>query len=458
MSLAHFCSGMCVSLQAPFYPAEAASKGADAFSYGLVFGVFELVVFLVSPVVGKAVPIFGPSKCFSTGVFVTGLMCSAFGLLDKIQEPEAFIIASVVVRCLEACGNSMFLTASFSLVAEYFPKSVATVFALVETFFGVGLVVGPSIGSCLFHLGGFPLPFLVLGGAMIIQSSVSVVILYMMNMKSDVITETPNVGFKEALLIPRVLLATLAVFTASLSIGFLMTTLEQYISRFETSTLDVGLFFMVYGLSYACPNPFWGLISDKSSPRLVMLVGSVLLTISFSMIGPLPFLLIKPSYTLSMIMIAVAGMGIGALLVSGFVVAQKSAVAAGFPNDLSTYSLVSSIWTSSFALGAFFGPTLAGFFYDRYGFQWSTLLGVGWSHLLTWLTLWSLLYSCQCDLKSKAATKQYGTMDGDEDQFDEIFTPEESSPSSNLLCSPIYSPVAPRCTPTQRFLSSSSMS
>merc|ERR1711872_937036 len=117
-----------------------------------------------------------------------------------------------------------------------------------------------------FHLGGFPLPFLVLGGAMIIQSSVSVVILCIMNMKSEVITETPNVGFKEALLIPRVLLATLAVFTASLSIGFLMTTLERYISRFETSTLDVGLFFMVYGLSYACPNPFWGLISDKSSP------------------------------------------------------------------------------------------------------------------------------------------------------------------------------------------------
>ena len=43
---------MCV-VKAPFYPAEAERKGASATQYGLVFGVFELTVFLVSPVVGR---------------------------------------------------------------------------------------------------------------------------------------------------------------------------------------------------------------------------------------------------------------------------------------------------------------------------------------------------------------------------------------------------------------------
>ena len=33
--------------QAPFYPIEAERKGATATEYGLVFGVFELTVFLV---------------------------------------------------------------------------------------------------------------------------------------------------------------------------------------------------------------------------------------------------------------------------------------------------------------------------------------------------------------------------------------------------------------------------
>ena len=52
----HLCNGMVVSLQAPFYPAEAERKGATAAQYGLVFGIFELTVFIVSPVIGKLLP------------------------------------------------------------------------------------------------------------------------------------------------------------------------------------------------------------------------------------------------------------------------------------------------------------------------------------------------------------------------------------------------------------------
>merc|ERR1711872_836733 len=101
MSLAHFCSGMCVSLQAPFYPAEAASKGADAFSYGLVFGVFELVVFLVSPVVGKAVPIFGPSvlwqSTFPSLLQLYSLWSRHFSALDLWLDPVLGVACSIWV-------------------------------------------------------------------------------------------------------------------------------------------------------------------------------------------------------------------------------------------------------------------------------------------------------------------------------------------------------------------------
>ena len=39
-------------MQAPFYPAEAEKKGCVPSEYGLVFGIFELTVFLVSPIIG----------------------------------------------------------------------------------------------------------------------------------------------------------------------------------------------------------------------------------------------------------------------------------------------------------------------------------------------------------------------------------------------------------------------
>ena len=47
-------------------------------------------------------------------------------------------------------------------------------------------------------------------------------------------------------------------------------------------------------------------------------------------------------------------------MVAAFSEAQKAAVKAGFPDNLATYALISSLWTSTFALGAFVGPTAAG--------------------------------------------------------------------------------------------------
>lgn len=54
-SIADLFAGIVYSLQAPFYPQEAEKKGATPTEYGLVFGVFELTMFAVSPIYGKYV-------------------------------------------------------------------------------------------------------------------------------------------------------------------------------------------------------------------------------------------------------------------------------------------------------------------------------------------------------------------------------------------------------------------
>lgn len=41
----------------------------------------------------------------------------------------------------------------------------------------------------------------------------------------------------------------------------------------------------------------------------------------------------------------------------------------GFPNNLETYGLISGLWTSTFALGAFIGPSIAGILLDNIGFR-----------------------------------------------------------------------------------------
>ena len=79
-----------------------------------------------------------------------------------------------------------------------------------------------------------------------------------------------------------------------------------------------------------------------------------------TMVGPVPGMGITSSYSLCIVSVVLAGLGLGAQLVASFSEAMNSALSRGFPDNLTTYAMVSSIWTSAFALGAFVGPTAAG--------------------------------------------------------------------------------------------------
>lgn len=41
----------------------------------------------------------------------------------------------------------------------------------------------------------------------------------------------------------------------------------------------------------------------------------------------------------------------------------------GFGNNIETYGLISGLWTSAFALGAFIGPSVAGILLENIGFR-----------------------------------------------------------------------------------------
>ena len=50
-----FCGSVSYSLLSAFFPQEALKKGADSLTTGIIFGVYELVVFIASPIFGTLV-------------------------------------------------------------------------------------------------------------------------------------------------------------------------------------------------------------------------------------------------------------------------------------------------------------------------------------------------------------------------------------------------------------------
>lgn len=55
MALMNFSTQVSFSVIAPFYPVEAAKKGATSTEIGLIFGIFQLVIFVTSPIYGQGV-------------------------------------------------------------------------------------------------------------------------------------------------------------------------------------------------------------------------------------------------------------------------------------------------------------------------------------------------------------------------------------------------------------------
>lgn len=56
-----------------------------------------------------------------------------FRLLDKSPDGTTYIVMCFLCRTVEALGCSMFVTASFAIIANVFPDNVATVFVSIYT-------------------------------------------------------------------------------------------------------------------------------------------------------------------------------------------------------------------------------------------------------------------------------------------------------------------------------------
>nr|CAD7428926.1 unnamed protein product [Timema monikensis] len=378
----YFASAICISLQAPFYPQEAERKGATATEYGLVFGVFELVAFLFCPIFGKYINVVGAKTMLNVGIFVAAISCMLFGLLDFVHEHAAFIGLSFALRIGESLGTSSSVVAAFSIIAAVFPDTVATTF-----------------------IGGYILPFMLLGGVLLLDSAFIFLVLPKVNWESTNADTQGNLW--SILKVPSVVLDTFCTTAAAISMGFYSATLEPHLRQvglnlsgnqvrlrlirakvnklgtgfghlahhlFKLTPVITGVVFVLSGAMYTVTAPLVGRLCDtKVYPKKFISFGSLCIIASYILVGPAPGIPLETTLWMCILGLIIHGVGFGAILVPCFIDAMRSSISHGFPDDISTYGLVSGLWMSSFSLGAFIGPSVGGLLYDLVEFKMGTL-------------------------------------------------------------------------------------
>ena len=91
-----------------------------------------------------------------------------FGLTSYSSTFMMFTILSFMFRFLQGWSSWSIQTTSYAIVSVTFPLEQEKYIALIETSVGVGLILGPVIGSTIYAFAGFSMTFFIIGGAFII--------------------------------------------------------------------------------------------------------------------------------------------------------------------------------------------------------------------------------------------------------------------------------------------------
>ena len=164
------------------------------------------------------------------------------------------------------------------------------------------------------------------------------------------------------------LISLISASVAALTIGYIESLLVLYLqTTFSLSVTNISLCFLSMAVSYTSVTIMSGYLADKLvHPVTITILGLLILLLSFTLIGPVPYLPIQPHQELTVFSLVLQGAGAGAVVVSSYSSCLLATLTIqGYSPSVSTYSVVSGLWTSAFSLGNFVGPTAAGFIYEQ---------------------------------------------------------------------------------------------
>jgi len=375
-SVAYLGWGLLLGLQAPFYPKEAELKGATSSQYGSVFGTASLAAFIFSTIFGKFSAKIGPKLVYNIGAFAQAIIGIIFGFLKYVQDVTTFLGLSYLLRFLDGIADATAACAGVSILMTLFPNKVSQTIAWTQTIISLGCMIGPAVGSFLYQLGGFLLPFLCVGFWCLIGAFGILFTIPTIN-KNDSNNDS-NDGKKLTILGLlkdwSIFLPIVDNFLCYFGTGAIESMLEPHIRSIGATQFQVGLTFAIYGGIYVVSALLSGYICDRVKyPTSVSIIGNACMVVSFIIMGPVPFINIEQTIILIQISITIFGFGYALVVVSTFGRAQSAALQKGFKDDIETYLLISGLWSASFYLGFFLGPTFAGISVENFGFRSTTI-------------------------------------------------------------------------------------
>lgn len=93
-----------------------------------------------------------------------------FGFTSELENIHLFIVSQLINRFLQGFASALIQTTMYSISANFYPDNKEQMVGYIEAVTGVGLIMGPLIGSALYAFGGYQFIFFAFGGFFVVAS------------------------------------------------------------------------------------------------------------------------------------------------------------------------------------------------------------------------------------------------------------------------------------------------
>ena len=146
------CLLLCVSpytMIATFYPQIASSKGIPLWVIGAVFAADPISSLFISLLLGKYMLHIGRKLTIITSLLLAALSMCVLSPIERVSSSTSLIL-SFASRILAGMSTACVMTAGDSVIVSDYPDNIETMVGRLEGFIGIGLIIGPLIGTLVY--------------------------------------------------------------------------------------------------------------------------------------------------------------------------------------------------------------------------------------------------------------------------------------------------------------------
>lgn len=103
----------------------------------------------------------------TVGALLMSASIFCFGTVYHLSDKRTIVLVLLLLRSGQGIASGMINTSAFAYAAAAYPENIDMILALFEGVAGIGLMLGPVIGSFVYNAIGFEGVFYSFGVAMI---------------------------------------------------------------------------------------------------------------------------------------------------------------------------------------------------------------------------------------------------------------------------------------------------